>query len=587
VNPGSDAPPSVARVVPNVTGIDKSFDYLVPECLRDQVRVGTVVRIPLAGRRVGGWVTALGPSDGTVAPDRLKAIAKVSGAGPAPDVVDLARWAAHRWVGRVRPILVSASPPRALLAVPAARHGNPVLDVAVDGVETLVAAGGGVLRRPPTSDPLPVLLHALRRGPVFAVLPSVAGAQLLAARLRTTGCTVALLPRDWGAAAGGVDVVLGARAGVWGPITGCRTIVVFDEHDEALQEERNPTWHARDVAIERARRLEIPCLLVSPAPSLVALEWAGSRLRLPSRLEERAGWPVVDIVDRGDQEPWVTSLVGSRLITALRDCDRRVVCVLNRPGRARRLACRSCRELTVCEHCASAVGQAPDGTLHCERCGTVRPAVCQACGSSAFALLRPGVTRLREELEAAAGRPVVEVTGALDDSEPLPPADVYVGTEAVLHRVHDADVVAFLDIDAELLAPRFRAAEQAMALLVRAALLVGPRAGGGRLLVQTRLPHHEVLDAALYADPGRLVAPERSRRRALEFPPFSALATVTGAGAAPYAEALRAETGLSVVGSAERLLVRAATWDALADGLAAVPRPAGSRLRIAVDPPRI
>ena len=73
-------------------------------------------------------------------------------------------------------------------------------------------------------------------------------------------------------------------------------------------------------------------------------------------------------------------------------------------------------------------------------------------------------------------------------------------------------MVAFLDLDQELLAPRYRAAEEALALLVRAARLVGGRAGGGRLLLQTRLPDHEVVQAALLADPARVAAAEADRR---------------------------------------------------------------------------
>ena len=164
---------------------------------------------------------------------------------------------------------------------------------------------------------------------------------------------------------------------------------------------------------------------------------------------------------------------------------------------------------------------------------------------------------------------------------------MYVGTEAVLHRVREADVVAFLDFDGELLAPRFRATEQAMALLVRAARLVGPRRDGGRIIVQTRMPRHDVLDAALHADPGRLVEAERARRRTLGFPPFAAIAALTGSGTEQYAAALRAVPGLAVLGGEERVLVRAADWATLADGLASVERPARSRIRVEVDPPRI
>jgi len=82
------------------------------------------------------------------------------------------------------------------------------------------------------------------------------------------------------------------------------------------------------------------------------------------------------------------------------------------------------------------------------------------------------VSRVREELEALTGRPVGEVTA---ETGPLPSAAVLVGTEAVLHRVGPVDGVAFLDFDQELLAPRFRAAEEALALLARASRLVGGR----------------------------------------------------------------------------------------------------------------
>ena len=206
--------------------------------------------------------------------------------------------------------------------------------------------------------------------------------------------------------------------------------------------------------------------------------------------------------------------------------------------------------------------------------------MCQACGSTVLANVRPGVTRLRDELEKAANRSVVAVTGS---SGELPiDAGVYVGTEAVLHRVRDADVVAFVDIDAELLAPRYRAAEQAMALLVRAARLLGPRRADQRLLVQTFRPDHEVLQAAVAADPGLLAKREAARRRELGLPPFRALARVSGDGAAEFVEMLP----LAVAADGDGFLVRADDWDELGDLLSDTPRPRDARLRIEVDPPR-
>jgi primosomal protein N' (replication factor Y) len=190
------------------------------------------------------------------------------------------------------------------------------------------------------------------------------------------------------------------------------------------------------------------------------------------------------------------------------------------------------------------------------------------------------VSRLRDELAAAAGTEVVEVTAKTTDDELAPGARIHIGTEAVLHRLSEADVVAFLDLDQELNAPRYRAGEQALGLLARAARLVGGRPGSGRLLVQTRTPRHEVLDAVLHADPGRLAAVELPRREALGFPPARALAALTGAGAAEYAGALLA-AGADVLGPADgTYLVRAADGAALAGTLASVVRPAGTRVEV-------
>lgn len=568
-------------MVPDVTGLDKQFDYLVPERLLASTQVGSMVRVELHGRRIGGWVVAIDPID-ALDERELKPIAKVTGHGPSSELVELAAWASIRWAARRRHFLVAASPHRAVTGLPAARRTHATIDPRSPASSAILGDGGGVLRLPPTSDPMPALLSAVAVGPTLAVVPAVEQAMLLAARLRRSGLTVALMPDDWAAAAGAVDIVIGARAAAWAPCRDLAAAVVLDEHDEALQEEGSPTWHARDVVIERCRRVGVPVLLISPAPTLTALEWGP--LTRPPHGRERAGWPIVDVIDRSAEEPWKRSLVTSELIRHLRDAERTVVCISNTTGRARLLACRHCRELARCERCDAAVVLDDDRQLVCRRCDTVRPQVCLRCGAGRFANLRPGVTRLREELEAAADRPAVLVTGSGPDRPPV--AGVYVGTEAALHRVERADTVAFLDFDREVLAPRYRAGEQAMALLVRAARLVGPRSGGGRILVQTFVPDHEVIQSALLADPGRMVAGERERRQMLGLPPFGAYAEITGAGSDEFIATVPHVDGVAIVGGDGEYVARGGDWMDLGRALNAGVRPPGSRLRIAVDPPR-
>ncbi len=278
----------------------------------------------------------------------------------------------------------------------------------------------------------------------------------------------------------------------------------------------------------------------------------------------------------------------------------RAVCVLNRRGRARLLACAACGELARCERCDAAVAEVDSGDdavrlLACARCGATRPRVCFRCDSTKLKILRSGVTRVREELDALL--PGIGVAMVDAGTGELPGEPALIGTEAVLHRVepHPAgatSVVVFLDFDAELLAPRFRAAEQALWLLVRAARLVGPRAAAGRVLIQTRLPRHEVLEAAVRADPGLLADAERARRKLLDLPPYAALARLTGdpPALAAAAEALRAVGGIGVSEGADAaVLVRAPSPELLADALSAglaAGRPAG-RLRAEVDPLRV
>jgi primosomal protein N' (replication factor Y) len=223
--------------------------------------------------------------------------------------------------------------------------------------------------------------------------------------------------------------------------------------------------------------------------------------------------------------------------------------------------------------------------------------VCLHCHGTRFKRLRPGIARLRDDL--AALLPRAEIAEVEASTEEVPDVPVVVGTEAVLHRVPrgaPVGLVAFLDFDQELLAPRFRAAEEAATLLARAARVVGPRSRGGVVLVQCRIPDHEVLRAVAGPDPDLVLATEEGRRRLLGYPPYGGLAEIGGDPAAVGAllDLLRERPTLSILGptaagAGVRALVRADTVDELANALAlAAPAArAEGRLRVAVDPPRV
>ncbi|MEY3362191.1 MAG: hypothetical protein RL531_1910, partial [Actinomycetota bacterium] len=103
----------MVRVRPDLTAVERAFDYLVPDALAARVEVGTIVRVPLHGRRVRGWVVATDVEPETDR-SRLLEILKVVGAGPPPALMDLGRWTAHRWAGSEVSLFGAASPANAV-----------------------------------------------------------------------------------------------------------------------------------------------------------------------------------------------------------------------------------------------------------------------------------------------------------------------------------------------------------------------------------------------------------------------------------------------------------------------------------------
>jgi primosomal protein N' (replication factor Y) len=486
--------------------------------------------------------------------------------------------------------------------------GRVDLDVAVfpalDAPMGLPDARVRALRWPPTA-PRGDLVRALSasEGSTIVVVPDPIEAEALVHTLRGDGRHVLVLRGDqpaaertraWERARHGACVVIGGRVAVLAPVPDLSAFVVLDDADEALKDERSPAWHARDLAAERARRAGARFDIVSPMPTVEAIVGA-ERTAAVERTHERAGWPRLDVVDLRDQAPGERLLSGSlaaALHTALADRGR-ALCVLNRRGKARLLACAVCRELVRCPQCGGALAELGDA-LVCPRCGASAPAVCTHCGSGSLRTLRAGVTGMREQISRLLPR--AQVVAVDSASAPLPAFDVAVGTEAVLHRVRldsarPVRLVAFLDFDQELLAPRYRAVEQALWLLVRAARVVGPRAGGGVVLVQTRLPTDPVVVAAGDASLEPVLEAERDRRQAFGFPPFAGLAELSGGSDAVAAacDALRAS--VDVLGPTDdRALLRAPSAAALSDGLAATDLSAArarGRLRVEVDPLRV
>ena len=602
----------VVGVLPDVTGVDKIFSYLVPTSLDSQVEIGSIVRVPLGSRRVRGWVIE---DQGTPSDVALREIHSFVSLAATPELVELARFGVWRYAGRLRAFLVAASPDHNVRELRRDRRVDDTMaqgattptgaSVIGDAVVRALAEGGDVLRLPPGTPRLEIAragIAALRAkspgGSVVVLLPEHADVERLVGLLRGSGEDVATYPEEWERARGGARVVVGTRSAVLAPVDQLAGLLVLDAHDEAYTNERSPTWQAPVLARERTRISGVGCLLISATPTLDLLGDVPAQRIAPEL--ERAGWPRIEILDRRGDDPR-SGLFAPALTEIVRGARREepgrpVVAVLNRTGRGRLLACGACGSLVACERCGAALREQERGsdagagaaTLVCPRCDLARPRICSECHSTRLKSLRVGVSRVAEEFAALIGEPAAEVTSATVE---VPRVGLIVGTEASLHRVRAASLVVWLDFDQELGANRLRGAEEALALLSRSGRLVGPRSAIAgyprRVVVQTRLPEHLVLQAALAGDPGVFAAAETETRRRLRLPPFAALALISGEEADELASTLHLVAQVEVGEKrATGYLIRASDERTLADALAASEAPA-HQLRVEVDPIRV
>ena len=588
--PGADD--VVVGVLPEDAPIGRVFHYIVPKKHEQVLPIGTRVRVDLGSRRVGGWVVDIVDGGGDTP---LAELASVSGAGPPPAIVDLCRWAADEWVGRWSTMLTTASPTRSIPLVYEDPSSDSAPDVraSVPGdepngmhcqraphwsdelVEIAMASAVSTIAVPPLEPLTPILVSIATAGPILVVLPTAYRADMARRALTKSGIAAASFDSDWGACRTMTSV--GARSSVFAPLSCASAIVVVDEHDERLTEEGSPTWNARDIAIERARRARIPCIFLTATPTVDAAA-AGPVLR-PARKVERLGWPTIQLIDISDVDPRERRYP-PELVQSLRG-DSRAAVIGNRLGSARLLACRQCLKIAECESCHASVQQHDKARLSCIRCGSERPVVCTFCGATSFSNLRAGIDRIAEELPALLAEPVEKVTRSTARKD-LPQSRILVGTEALLHRLDRVGTVAFLDLDNDLMAPRYRAVEHTLGLLNLAAHCV--RRERGSIVIVTRDPLHPALVAVQRSSPADLLEMQAEQRRRFGFPPFGAVALVGGPAGKEFMNRIPESDTLTVLGNSEdSWLIRAADRSTLCSILNAVQRPPG-RLKLQVDP---
>ncbi len=350
---------------------------------------------------------------------------------------------------------------------------------------------------------------------------------------------------------GEARVVLGTRSAIFAPAKELGLIIVDEEHESSYKQEETPRYHARDVAVVRARREGAVVVLGSATPSLESY-WNArqGKYHLLKLTERVAGRPMaqVEIVDMREEFRLTRSQVpiSRRLREAMEEQLRsggQIMILLNRRGYSWFLLCRSCGQTERCIHCSiSLTYHRRENRLLCHYCGYARtvPTRCTSCGSEFLYYVGEGTERVEAKLTELF--PTARVA-RLDRDAARRPAQfqkilaefregkiqILVGTQLIA-KGHDFPAVTLMGVvsaDTLLGLPDFRAAERTFQLLTQAAGRAGRGELPGRVLVQTFYPEHYAIRLAAQQNYEDFFAKEIRFRRMMRYPPIAALAQVT------------------------------------------------------------
>jgi primosomal protein N' (replication factor Y) len=349
---------------------------------------------------------------------------------------------------------------------------------------------------------------------------------------------------------GEARVVAGTRSAVFAPVGDLALVIVDEEQDSSYKQEETPRYHARDVAVMRAKMAGAVVVLGSATPSLESYYNAKKNkyalVELPDRVEKRP-LPEVEIVDMRQefQETGQEQVISRKLAEEIRERlekKEQVMVLLNRRGYSPVVLCRACGKTLQCENCAvSMTHHKREHKMECHYCGHVAkiPEKCAHCGSEYVYFVGTGSEKLEELLhgmfpQARIGRLDRDTVRGREDFEHALNAlnegalDMLVGTQMIAkgHDIHGVTLVGVVGADMALGLPDFRAAERTFQLLTQVAGRAGRGNSPGKVILQTYFQDHYAVQFAARHDFTGFYDKELQFRAWMHYPPYSAIANV-------------------------------------------------------------
>ncbi|HHK5573136.1 TPA: primosomal protein N' [Neisseria subflava] len=409
--------------------------------------------------------------------------------------------------------------------------GSGKTEVYFDAMAKVLAQGRQVLFLLPEINLTPQLLKRVENR--FANVPTAVLHSQMAAGKRTQDYLRAML--------GQVKLVIGTRLAVFTPLPDVGLIVVDEEHDGSFKQDNELRYHARDLAVWRAKQSGCPIVLGSATPSLESWHKAQSGayrlLQLSERAHASAQLPQVDILNVGRLKldngfsPQALQLLKQNF-----EAGGMSLVYLNRRGFAPALFCGDCGHTFGCPNCsAKMVLHQRARQLRCHHCDHREPIPfkCPDCGNQDLTAVGHGTQRVEETLRAFLPKAAVvrvdrDSTAHKNDWADLyrriaaNEIDILVGTQ-MLAKGHDfarLNLVIVLNADGSLYSADFRAPERLFAELMQVSGRAGRADKPGKVLIQTQLPEHPVFAAVKAQDYAVFAENELNERQMFAMPPF-------------------------------------------------------------------
>jgi primosomal protein N' (replication factor Y) (superfamily II helicase) len=353
---------------------------------------------------------------------------------------------------------------------------------------------------------------------------------------------------------GRARIVIGARSAVFAPLKNLGLIVVDEEHETTYKQEEAPRYHARDVAVVRAKIEKCVAVLGSATPSLESYHNAATGkyrlVTLTQRIDEKQ-MPLMRIVDLRQErrKEKAATILSEKLRAAIADrIEKReqTILFLNRRGFSTSLLCSNCGEARNCPNCSVALTfhrhPAVAGRLSCHLCGhsAAVPKKCPACGKDALIYAGFGTEKVESIVSQIFPKAVVRRMDA--DSMTRKEAyretlrnfrtgkiDILVGTQMIAKGLHFPNVtlVGIINADLALHLPDFRAGERTFQLLTQVAGRAGRGETSGEVFVQTYTPFSPSIQFARHHDFAGYFQQELEFREHCDFPPFKRAILIT------------------------------------------------------------